>query len=357
MSNLDDLKKYSLKRTGVDLIKLGSDKPQPTYLSTGVWLLDFALLGGIQENTVSTIVGQKHSGKTTLTHKVTAQFQKKYDGIIAPKLHAACIELENAYDARWAATNGVNTDELILVQPFDGESAVDLACEILENDDIGLLVLDSIPNLVPMKEIDKSAEDMVIAPVATLAQRMLRKMSTIMAKANAQGKKKTVLLINQWREKAGVSFGDPRSLPGGKFIRYYSSMELEIYNRKEAIEKDSDDIDSVAYNEHSFKIMKNRAGNSIREGEFVMSRRDEGNTKEGDILDNEVVTTYAQKFGFIEGQGAKWSMTHPYTGEVTDFKGKKYITEQIASDEKLKQDFKDKLISMQRSKQGLSEDF
>lgn len=357
MSNIDDLKKYSLKRTGVDLIKVGSDKPQPTYLSTGVWLLDFALLGGIQENTVSTIVGQKHSGKTTLTHKITGEFQRKYDGVANPKLHAACIELENAYDAPWAGKNGVNTDELILVQPFDGESAVDLACEILENDDIGLLVLDSIPNLVPMKEIGKSAEDMVIAPVATLAQRMLRKMSTIMAKANAQGKKKTVLLINQWREKAGVSFGDPRSLPGGKFIRYYSSMELEIYNRKEAIEKDSDDIDSVSYNEHSFKIMKNRAGNSIREGEFVMARRTEDDHKEGDILDNDVVVTYAQKFGFIEGAGPKWSLTHPYTGEILDFKGKKYIAEKLAGDDELRNAFKRKLISMQRSKQGMSENF
>lgn len=370
MSTINDLKKYAEKRTGVDLIKLASEVPVLSHISTGIFLLDLGLLGGIPERRVTTIVGRKHSGKTTTAHKIIGNFQKKYDGVKNPKKYAVYFDLEQAFDPVWAQKNGVNIDELLLIQPFDGESAVDLACEALENDEIGLVIFDSIPNLVPFKETEKSSEDVVIAPVATLAQRMLRKMSTIIAKSAAKDQNKTVVLINQWRDKAGVSFGDPRSKPGGKYIEYYSSVEFEIYNRKQELSKDENDIETYEYNDHSFSISKNRTGNSIKEGEYTMNRRPvtknivdlngevrEITFSESEIDDKETVVKYAQKYGLVVGAGPKWAITRPDTGETISTKGKQPIIDMLYYDAKLYEVLKRYIISKQRKKAGLSEEF
>jgi RecA/RadA recombinase len=358
MSNtIEELKKYSIKRAdGLDLIKWGSSgKLDRTYISTGVFISDFALLGGIEEGTCVTLVGQQGSGKTTLAHKITGNFQKKYDGVSRPKKYAACVELEGGYDHLWAEKNGVNTDELILAQPHEGTLAGDLLCEILSKPDVGLVVLDSIPCLVGIKEIEKSLED-PNAPgiIANILQRILRKASAIMAEASARGEKKTLVLINQWRSNTS-SYGSPKILPGGKFARYYSTIELEVFKKLEKITKDQDEIDSVEYNEHSFSILKARH-NCIKEGEFTLQRRDSERLMEGEIDDYDTVTTYAQKFKFVEGAGPKWQLTHPYSGQVIDFKGKKYITEQIENDPQLYADLQRKIISLQRKKFGLSEE-
>jgi recombination protein RecA len=354
MTSIADLQKYVEKRAGENIMKTGREAPPIGYISTGVFLLNFALLGGYPEGRISTIVGQKHSGKTTLCHKAVAGFQKKYNGVSRPKRRVAWIDTEQSYDPLWAAKNGVNVDELVLIQPPDGDSAADIWNACLENDDIGLVILDSLANLVGVKEIEKSVEDQTMAPVATIAQRMLRKSSTIIAKANAQGITKTGMIINQWREKPTM-MGDPRNLPGGKYVRFYSTLEMEVYNKKQVVEKDEHEIDSIAYNEQAFKIMKNRAGNSIMEGEFIMNRRVTPRLAEADIDDFDVVVRYAQKFGFVQGQGPKWSLTHPYTGEVIDFKGKGVIGTYLEEHRDVYEDLQRKMISIQRAKQGLSE--
>lgn len=356
MSSLSDLKKYTEKRTGEDILKTGKQALPFTFLPTGVFLLDFALLGGYPEGRISTIFGQKSSGKTTLCHKAVGNFQRKYDGVNNPKKYAVWIDTEQSYDSLWAHKNGVNIDELQLIQPFDGDSAADIFNSALENDEVGLVILDSIANLVGNAETLKSVEDHVMAPVARIAQRMLRKASTTIAKSISRNELKTALLINQWREKP-VMMGDPRSLPGGKYIRYYSTLELEVYNKKQIIEKDEHDIDSISRNEHAFKVVKNRAGNSIQEGEFDMLRRPSLILPEAGIDDFDTVTTYAQKFGFIEGQGAKWSFTDPDTGVKLDFKGKKYIAEMITNEPELYHKLQRKMISMQRTKQGMEAKF
>lgn len=353
-STIEKLEEYSKKRAdGVNLIKRGSSgKINRTYISTGSFIKDFALLGGIEEGTVATIVGQQGSGKTTTAHKITAAFQKKYAGT---GLKAACVELEQAYDHLWAEKNGVDTDNLILTQPFEGTLAGDLACEILSMPDVGFLVFDSIPNLVGQKELEKSLED-PNAPgaIANILQRILRKMSSIIAEAAANDQKKTVIFINQWRSNTSA-YGSPKILPGGKYARYYSTIEIEEFKKAEKISKDEDEIDSVEYNEHSFSIMKARH-NCIKDGEYTLQRRDDGRLKEAEIDDFDTVTTYAQKFKFVQGAGPKWSLIHPYTGEVLDFKGKKYISEYFEQNRDVKELMQRKLISLQRKKHGLSED-
>jgi recombination protein RecA len=357
MPDVNDLKKYVIKRTGSEYVmKTAREAPVMGFLRSGSFLLDFALLGGYPEGRISTLFGVKSSGKTTLCLKGVGNFQKKYDGIKNPKKLVAWIDTEQSFDALWATKNGVNIDELILIIPPDGDAAADIFNECMSNDDIGLVVLDSIPNLVSFKETEKSVEDQTMAPVATILQRMLRKTSTIIAQASAKGDIKTALLINQWREKP-VMMGDPRSLPGGRFVRHYSTLELEIYNRKLNVEKDENDIDSVAYNDHSFKVHKNRAGNSIQEGEFVLNRRSLNGLPEAAIDDNQVVVNYAQKFNLVTGAGQKWNLIHPYTGEVLDFKSKTLLTEHVRNNPDINADLQKKVISLQRVKMGMSEDF
>lgn len=335
-------------------MKKGREAPPMGSLSSGVFLLDLALLGGYPEGRITTLVGQKGTGKTTLYHKAVGNYQRKYDGVSRRALKVAWIDTEQSYDALWAEKNGVDIDSLILMQPPDGDAAGDIFNACLENDDIGLVVLDSIANLVSEKETEKSVSDMTMAPVATIAQRMLRISSTIIAKANAKGIPKTGLLINQYREKPTM-MGDPRNLPGGKFIRFYSSVELEVYN-KEIMEPDENGIASVHHNDQAFKIMKNRIGNSIREAEFVMNRRKNDRLPEAGIDDFATTVTYAQKFGMVTGAGSKWQLVHPYTGEVITTKSKTEITQMTEKDPELYRDLQRKVISLQRKKNGLSED-
>jgi hypothetical protein len=195
-----------------------------------------------------------------------------------------------------------------------------------------------------------------MAPIASISQPMLLKTSATIANAMAKGVVKSGIIINQWREKAGVSFGDPRSLPGGKMVRYYSRLEMEVYNKKQVMEPDENDMETIAYNEQTFKIMRYSAGNSLQEGEYIMNRRETERLGEAEIDDFDVVVRYAQKFKIVTGAGVKWQLVHPYTGEVMEFKNKSSIVELVEQDVKLKADLEQKMISLQRKKNGLSED-
>src|ERR1700757_3037434 len=143
MPNTADFEKYVQKRAGENVLKKGAEAPPITLLPSGVFLLDFALLGGFPEGRISTVVGQKHSGKTTLCHKAVGNFQRKYNGIQRPKKKAVWIDTEQSYDPLWAQKNGVDIDEVILIQPPDGNAAADIYVAAFENDDFGLIILDS----------------------------------------------------------------------------------------------------------------------------------------------------------------------------------------------------------------------
>lgn len=357
---LEKLHDYARKRTpGLELIKRGSEGITYTHVSTGVFILDFALVGGVPENCAITLVGKKHSGKTTLALKIIANFQKKYDGSSEdrPKKFCVLVDVERAYNKAWAEAHGVNTDELYVITPTNAEEAVDLACMAMEDDDTCLVVLDSIPALVGTKELEKSLED-ALQPgaVAVPANRMMRKISHSIAMAYNNGLKKTMININQWRDGIGSAPHMPRTMPGGKYVGHYASVEVEIYNDKQITGADENNVTVYDHNLHSFKIHKNRAGNSINEGEFKMIRNTNAELPVGAIDDSHTVTNYAQKFGFITGAGPSWSLTDPDTGEVFKYKSKGSIQEEIMRNNDLKLRLQRAIISAHRSKQGLSKD-
>lgn len=323
--------------------------------------MDFALMGGWPENCVVTLVGRQHSGKTTLAYKAIGQFQRKYDGSSdeRPKKYCVFVDVERGFNAAWAAANGVNVDELTVITPTNAEEAVDYADAALGDPDVCLVVFDSIPALVGGKELDKSAED-ANAPgtVAVHANRMMRKISHVIALAHNTYQKKTMIVINQWRDGIGSSPNMPRTMPGGKYLRHYASVEVEIYNtdKDRVFATDDNDIKIAVENAHPFKIHKNRTGNSITEGEFTLSR-DPANP--GYVDDTKTVVTYAKKFGLVGGAGTGWWLADPETGEVDEdnkFKSQTLLIEYVAERPELREALRRKIIGLHRKKQGLGQD-
>lgn len=359
---LEKLQEYASKRNKeFNVIRKGNDTITYTHVSTGVFILDLALMGGIPENAVTTLVGYQHSGKTTLAYKIIANFQKKYDGSSEdrPKKYCIFVDVERGFNDVWAAANGVNTEELYVIHPTNAEEAVDYAAEAMEDEDVCLVVFDSIPALVGGKELEKSAEDHPgIGGVAMHANRMMRKVSHAIAKAHNLGQKRTMICINQWR--VGISTGPTpaaRTMPGGKYVRHYASVEVEIFNvdKDRKFAHDENGVQVADFNVHSFKIHKNRTGSSIVEGEFKLIRNSANPLGLGAIDDAFTVTTYSQKFGLVGGAGTGWWLADPETGEVEKYKSKGAIEELVRSDPELKAKLHYKALSIYRKSKGLSE--
>lgn len=358
--DLDDFLKESEKRVGYNVVQLASSVPYFKHIPTGSFTMDLALLGGIPEGVCTTLVGKKHSGKTLTAFKTVAAFQRKYNGVDNPKKYAIWFNVgEGIFPTAWASQNGVNVDELRIVTPPDAETCVDLLAAVMEKDSVGLCVLDAVPGLVSVNELEKSAEDAVRpGAVAGPLNRLLRKVGKIQGQAAMAGNYKTLILINQWRD--GMSMNPamkaPRTMPGGKLAGHYNFVELELYN-EEVVGKVSDgnEYGVVSRNNHSFKIHKNKTGNSIREGEFALVRSPGDKFPVGTIDDFATVTTYAKKYGFVGGAGQGWWMIDPRTGEEIKFKGKGLIEEAITEDHELYEAMKRAIISKHRKMMGLSE--
>jgi RecA/RadA recombinase len=347
---IEDFLKYANKRVGHNVIETGDVVTNETYVSSGIFLIDLAFMGGIPENTVFTFVGNPGAGKTTNAYKAIANFQRKY-----PDKYCLFINLEKSYDPVWAAKNGVNLERLLVVTPTNAEEAVDLACEGLENDDVCLVVFDSIPALVGSKELEKSAED-ALQPgsVAHHSNRMFRRVSSIMSKAYNAGKKKTFIAIQQWRVGIGSAPNMPRTMPGGKYFYHYTSIVVDIKNA-EVLGRDENDIQLVDHNDHSFKVIKARAGNSIREGEYVLIRNTADTLPVGTVNDFSTVVRYAQRFNLVGGAGKGWWMIDDL-GEKLNFGSREAVVDYVRENADFYERLKIRIISLHRKKNGLRED-
>jgi recombination protein RecA len=349
---LEDVQKYIQKRTGTDLIRRGNTSITYSHVSSGIFILDFALLGGVPENCVITLVGKQHSGKTTEAYKIIGNFQKKYGNT----KNYYFLDVEKQYNSVWAKANGVDVDNLYVVTPTNAEEAVDITCELMDDPDTALVVFDSIPALVGTKELLKSAED-ALSPgaVAVHANRMLRKVSSSISIAHNAGRRVTLIDINQWRDGIGSAPHMPRTMPGGKYSRHYASVEIEIYNDKQVTGADENSIIIVDHNEHSFKIHKNRIGNSITEGTFYLNRNTANGMPLGYVDDSHTVVTYAQKFNLAGGAGKGWWLQNQVDNEPMKFGSKGDIEEYVRNNPEIKTLVERKVISLHRKKCGMQE--
>jgi len=249
-------------------------------ISTGSLSLDLALGGrGIPRGRVVEIFGPESSGKTTLTLSVVASAQKE-GGV------AAFIDAEHALDPSWARRVGVDLDDLLVSQPDTGEQALEI-CELLvRSNAVDVIVIDSVAALIPRAEIEGEMGDAHVGLQARLMSQALRKLTGAINRSRC-----TVIFINQIREKIGVMFGNPETTPGGRALKFYSSVRIDI--RRTAAIKDSE---KAIGNRTRARVVKNKIAPPFRDGEFDIMF-DEGISSSGDLLDLAVNDDVVSKSG------------------------------------------------------------
>ena len=249
-------------------------------ISTTSLSLDAAIgVGGVPRGRIVEIYGPESSGKTTLALHIVAEAQKA-GGV------AAYIDAEHAMDADYAGKLGVDIAQLLISQPDSGEQALEIAEALVRSNGVDVIVVDSVAALVPRAELDGEMGDSLPGLQARLMSQALRKLTAIVAQSNT-----CFIFINQIREKIGVMFGNPETTTGGRALKFYSSLRLDI-RRIGAIK----DGDRVAGNRTKVKVAKNKVAPPFRECEFDIMYG-EGISREGDLLDLAVVQRAVEKSG------------------------------------------------------------
>ena len=336
---------------GESSLRTASEIFQPDRISTGVFLLDFSLLGGIPHNRITMIVGEKHAGKSMLADKIIAAAQATY-----PDQTAVKIDVEGTHDSTWSAKLGVDIDKLLVYSPETGESAIDVADAMVRTKEVSIIMVDSIAALTPMKEVDSSAEDAHVGLQARLVGGLIRKVNAGLIAERIRNHQVTVVFINQFRLKVGVVYGDPRTIPGGKALEFATSVQLIIKN-KENMGKDEHDVEAVELNEHSFEVKKNKMNGGPRSGEFRVCRvaDSELGLAEGDVDDASTMLAYAKKFGAYTGGGSSWTLE--FWEHSHKFRGAGEAIAALYADPDLYWDLRNFLIYTQAKHLGMSEEF
>lgn len=296
-------------------------------IPTGCLALDIALgIGGIPKGRIIEIYGPESSGKTTVSLHIIAELQKQ-GGI------AAFIDAEHALDPVYAANLGVDLDNLYVSQPDNGEQALDIADYLVDSGAVDLIVVDSVAALTPKAEIEGDMGDSHVGLQARLMSQALRKLAAITNKKNA-----CVIFINQLREKIGVMFGNPETTPGGKALKFYASVRLDV--RKADTLKDGAEI---VGNRTKVKVVKNKLAPPFKTAEFDIVYG-KGILQSGCILDLAVAANIVEKSG-------SW---FAYNGEKIG-QGRDNAKNYLSANPAVMEEIKNKLLAQIEDKKGKAE--
>lgn len=297
------------------IMKLGdAKKVNVDVIPTGSFSLDLALgVGGIPKGRIVEIFGPEASGKTTLALNVVAQAQKKGG-------KAAFIDAEHAMDPEYAARLGVKIKELLISQPDSGEEALNIVESLVKSGIIDIIVVDSVAALTPKAEIEGEMGAQFIGLQARMMSQALRKLTAISAKSNT-----TIIFINQLRDKIGVMFGSRETTPGGRALKFYCSVRIDV-RRIAQVKKG----EAIVGNRVRAKVVKNKVAAPFREAEFDIMFG-QGISYEGDVLNA------ALKYGSVTKSGATYTMDGEKIGVGFD-----KVVEMLKEDKKLLNELKKK---------------
>lgn len=300
-------------------------------VSTGSMTLDLALgIGGVPRGRVIEIYGPESSGKTTVALHVVAEVQKEGG-------EAAFIDAEHALDPVYAKRLGVDINNLLVSQPDDGEQALEIAEALVLSGAIDVIVIDSVAALVPRQEIDGDMGDSHVGLQARLMSQAMRKLSGAIAKSNC-----VVIFINQLREKVGVMYGNPEVTPGGRALKFYASVRIEI-RKVESLKNGSE----VYGNRVRCKVVKNKVAPPFKTAEFDILYG-HGICKSAEVLD------IAIKFGIVEKSGSWFSYEGQRIGQGKD-KARAYLESNADVMREIEERIKEKYREMDPD-EGIGED-
>jgi len=304
------------------IMKLGETSNQMNIetIPTGSISLDLALgLGGVPRGRIMEIYGPESSGKTTVALHMVAEVQKR-GGI------AGFIDAEHALDPVYAKNIGVDIDNLYISQPDNGEQALEITETMVRSGAVDIIIVDSVAALVPKAEIDGEMGDSHVGLHARLMSQALRKLTAVISKSNC-----IVIFINQLREKVGVMFGNPETTTGGRALKFYSSIRLDV-RRIESLKQGGE----IVGNRTRIKVVKNKIAPPFKEAEFdIMFGK--GISKEGDILD------LAAEMGIVNKSGAWYAYGDSKIGQGRE-NAKQFLGENPHIFEEIEEKLREKLM-------------
>jgi recombination protein RecA len=300
-------------------------------IPTGSVALDLALgVGGIPRGRITEIFGPESSGKTTLCYHVAANAQRQ-GGV------AAFIDAEHALDPKYARNVGVNVDELLVSQPDTGEQALEIAETLIRSNGVDVVIVDSVAALVPRAEIEGEMGDSFVGLQARLMSQALRKLTGAINRSNT-----ALVFTNQLREKIGVMFGNPETTPGGRALKFYSSVRLDI-RRIETLKSGTDAIGSRT----RVKVVKNKVASPFRLAEFDILYN-EGISREGGLLDVGIAA------GVLSKTGAWFNYGDTRLGQGRE-NSRDFLKSNPEIASKVEQEVRGKVSSIEVGVEGISE--